>query len=58
VFIVVRGVAPTKGNFLLDQRDESMVGDGDAMGVAAQIAERMLGTTEGAFAIDVPVVSE
>ena len=35
-----------------------MIGDGDAMGVVAQIAERMLGASEGAFGVDVPVVSE
>ena len=35
-----------------------MVGDGDAMGVVAQITERMLGTSEGPFGVDVPVASE
>ena len=35
LFIVVSGVAPLKGNFVLDERNESMIGDGDAMGVAA-----------------------
>ena len=35
-----------------------MVGDGDAMGVLAQIAQRLLGVSEGPFGVDVPVVSE
>jgi hypothetical protein len=35
LFIVVSGVAPTKGNLVVDQGDESMVGDGYAMGVVA-----------------------
>ena len=35
-----------------------MVGDGHAMGVAAQILEYMLWTTEGAFRVDHPIVSE
>jgi hypothetical protein len=35
LFIVVSGVAPTKGNLVVDQGDESMVGDGYAMGVTA-----------------------
>ena len=58
VFVVVSGIAPAKGDLVIGQRDESMVGDGDAMGVVAQITERMLGTSEGPFGVDVPVVSE
>ena len=33
VFIVVSGIAPAKGDLIISQRDESVVGDGDAMGV-------------------------
>ena len=58
MFIVVSGIAPAKGDLVIDERDESVVGDGDAMGVLAQITERMLGTSEGPFGVDVPVVSE
>ena len=35
VFIVVSGIAPAKGDLVIDERNESMVGDGDAMGVVA-----------------------
>jgi len=35
MLIVVGRVAPAKGNFLVGRGDKSMVGDGDAMGVAA-----------------------
>ena len=35
-----------------------MVGDGDAMGVAAQIMEHMLRAAEGRFRVDHPVVAE
>jgi hypothetical protein len=35
-----------------------MVGDSDAMGVAAQILEHILGTTEGGLAVDHPILSE
>jgi hypothetical protein len=35
-----------------------MVGDGDAMGVAAQILEHILGATERWFGVDHPVLSE
>ena len=35
VFVVVSGIAPAKGDLVIDERDESVVGDGDAMGVVA-----------------------
>lgn len=47
MFVVVSGIAPAKRDLVISERDESVVGDGDAMGVVAQIAERMLGTSEG-----------
>jgi hypothetical protein len=31
--IVMSAVAPAKGNLVVDERNESMIGDGDAMGV-------------------------
>lgn len=34
-----------------------MVGDGDAMGVAAQITENLLGASEGRFCIHHPVLT-
>jgi hypothetical protein len=33
--IVVSTVAPAKGNLVIDEGNESVVGDGDAMGVVA-----------------------
>ena len=35
-----------------------MIGDGYAMGVAAQILEHIFGAAEGAFGVDHPVLSE
>ena len=35
-----------------------MVGDGDAMGIATQILKHILGTAEGRFGVDDPVLSE
>jgi hypothetical protein len=35
-----------------------MVGDGHAMGVAAQILEHIFGATEGRFGVDHPILSE
>ena len=35
-----------------------MVGDGDAMGVGAQVVEDILGAPEGRFAVDHPLAAE
>ncbi len=35
-----------------------MIGDGHAMGVAAEILQHILGTTEGTFQVHDPVMSE
>jgi hypothetical protein len=35
-----------------------MIGDGHAMGVAAEILQHILGTTEGTFQVDHPVFSK
>jgi hypothetical protein len=35
-----------------------MVGDGHAMGVAAEIVQHILGATEGTFQVDHPVLSK
>jgi hypothetical protein len=51
-------VAPTKGDLVVVKRDQAMVGDGHAMGVAAQILEHVFGATEGWFAVDHPVLVE
>ena len=58
MLIVVGRVAPAKGNFLVGRGDKSMVGDGDAMGVAAQVLQNILRTTEGWFGVDHPVLRE
>jgi len=47
-----------KGDLLLRKRDQTMVGDGHAMGVSAQILEHILGATEGRFRVDHPIFSE
>jgi len=38
VFIVVGGVAPTKGDGVVDQGNQALVGDGDTMGVVTEVA--------------------
>jgi len=58
LLVGVRGVSPTEGDVALLKGDESAVGDGDAVGVAAEIAQRVLRSAEGWLGIDNPVVAE
>ena len=55
LFVVVSRVAPTKSDLVVGKRDQAMVGDGHAMGVAAQILEHILGAAKGWFGVDDPV---
>src|SRR5208282_5396789 len=52
------GIAPTKRDLPISKRDQSMVGDGHAMGVTAQITEHMLWASERTFGVDHPILSE
>jgi hypothetical protein len=58
LFIVMGGVTPAKGDFVVGERDQSVVGDSHAMSVTAQITEHILGASEGSFCIDHPIFSE
>jgi len=58
LLVVVSRVAPTKGDLAVSERDQSMVGDGHAMGVAAEILEHIFGAAKGWFGVDDPVLSE
>ena len=51
-------ILPAEGDMVVLEGDEAMVGDGDAMGVAGEIAEDMMGTAEGWFGIDHPWLTE
>ena len=46
-----------KGDLAIGKGDQAMVGDGHAMGVAAEILQDILGATEGTFQVDHPVLS-
>ena len=51
-------VLAAEGDLVILEGDEAMVGDGDAMGIAGEIAENMMGTAEGWLGIDDPVLTE
>jgi hypothetical protein len=46
---------PAKGNPAVRQCDQAMVGDGDAMSIAAEILQDIVGCAEG-FGVDDPAV--
>jgi hypothetical protein len=47
-------ILPAEGDLVVLESDEPMVGDGDAMGIAAEIAEDMMGAAKRGFGIDHP----
>ena len=58
LLVGMRGVSPAEGDVALFEGDQSAVGDGDAVGVAAEIAQRVFRSAEGRLGIDDPVVAE
>ena len=58
LLVSVGGVSPAKGDLVTDQRDEAMVGDGNAMGVGAQVVKDILGASERWLAVNNPVLAE
>jgi hypothetical protein len=46
LLVGVRGVSPAEGDVALFEGDESAVGDGDAMGVPSEIAQRVFRSAE------------
>src|ERR1700689_1491921 len=58
LLVLVSGIAPAKSNAALVEGDEAVVGDGHAMSVLAEIAQRMLRTAEGTFRVHHPFGAE
>ena len=54
----MRIVFPAKRDLIIVERNQSMVGDGDAVGIASEIVQNMLGTAEGWLGIDDPVLAK
>jgi hypothetical protein len=54
----VSGVTPTKGDLAVIKRNQSVVGDGDAVGVTAEVVEHILRTTERWFGVGDPMFSK
>jgi len=50
-------ILPAESNLVVLESDEAMVGDGDAMGIAAEIAEDMIGASKRRFGVDDPLLA-
>ena len=51
-------ILPSERHSIILEANESMVGDGNAMGIARQIMQNMFWTAEGRLGVDDPVLSE
>ena len=56
LLVLVGGVTPAEGDPAGSNGDQAMVGDGHAVGVAAEVVQHMLRATEGTFQIHDPVL--
>ena len=54
----MRVVFPAKRDLIILEREQSMVGDGDAVRIASEIIQHMFGAAEGRLGIDDPVLAE
>src|SRR5689334_17380579 len=55
---VMRVVLPTKGHFLIRDVEQSVIGDGDAMRVASQVMQNVLGPAKWLFGVHDPVFAK
>ena len=49
-------IAPAKGDAIVFEGHETMVGDGDAMGIAGQVVENLFSAAEGWLGVYDPVL--
>jgi hypothetical protein len=58
-FLLAVGVVlPEEGDAVILKGQQAMIGDGDAMGVASQVMEHALGSSERGFGINDPILTE
>ena len=56
--IVLSGISPSESNAAVSEGKQSVVGDGDAMGVGAEIAQHVFWAAEGRLGVDDPILAE
>jgi hypothetical protein len=52
--VSVSVVAPTERDIVAIECEQSMIGDGDAMGITTEVTQHLFGTTEGRFSVNNP----
>ena len=58
LLVAMSRVSPSEGYVAIGESNESGVGDGDAMGIGAEITQHMFRAAEGPLGVDDPVVAE
>ena len=58
LLVAVSGISPAEGDVTVGESNEPVVGDSDAMGIAAEIAQRMFRAAEGSLGVNDPVMTE
>ena len=58
LLVAVSGVSPAECDVAIGESHQPAVGDGDAMGVGAEIAQHVFWPAERPFGVDDPVVTE
>ena len=58
LLVAVSGVAPAESDVAIGESNQPVVGDGDAVGVGAEIAQHVFWPAEGPLGVDDPVVTE
>lgn len=56
--VVIGRVTPAEGDLGVGQSEQAMIGDGNAVGIATEILQYVLGSAEGWFGVDDPVFAE
>ena len=56
LLIAVSIVSPSEGHAMTIEAEQALVADGDAMGIAAQIAQHAIGFAKSGLGIDDPVL--
>ena len=58
LLVTMPGVSPAEGDLVVLEGDQTVIGDGHAVGIAAKITENLFWARAGRFAVDHPVMTE
>ena len=58
LFVAVSVITPSKRHDIAIERNQSMIGNRNAMGVASKVPDDLFGSAECRFGVDHPVLAE